>query len=68
LSDNAHEKHQIKTVDRLLGNAHLHSERLQIYRAIARTLWSGSASADTSIFPRVGVSTSGYYDWAVLAL
>jgi hypothetical protein len=42
LSGNAHEKHQIKTVDRLLGNAHLHSERLQIYRAITRTLFCGT--------------------------
>jgi hypothetical protein len=40
LSGNAREKHQIKTVDRLLGNSHLHEERLGVYRAIARTLLS----------------------------
>lgn len=31
-------KHQIKAVDRLLGNEHLHRERDGIYRAIAHTL------------------------------
>jgi len=35
-------KHQIKAVDRLLGNEHLQRERIGIYRAIARTLLRGS--------------------------
>jgi hypothetical protein len=34
----AHVKHQIKAIDRLLGNRHLHAERDGIYRAIAATL------------------------------
>lgn len=34
-------KHQIKAVDRLLGNQHLHRERDDIYRALARTLLAG---------------------------
>jgi len=36
----AYTKHKIKSVDRLLGNRHLHGERDEIYRAIARTLLS----------------------------
>jgi Transposase DDE domain len=35
-------KHSIKRVDRLLGNAYLHDERLAIYRAIARWLVAGT--------------------------
>jgi hypothetical protein len=31
-------KHQIKAVDRLLGNDHLHRERHNIYRALAKTV------------------------------
>jgi hypothetical protein len=38
LSGPAHVKHQIKAVDRLLGNRHLQRERDGIYRAIASTL------------------------------
>jgi hypothetical protein len=38
----AKEKHQIKSVDRLLGNRHLHGERDTIYAAIARTLLLGN--------------------------
>lgn len=34
-------KHQIKTVDRLLGNEHLHDERDGIYRAVAHSLLAG---------------------------
>lgn len=34
-------KHHIKAVDRLLGNRHLHREAPGIYRAVARTLFSG---------------------------
>jgi hypothetical protein len=37
----AHIKHHIKAVDRLLGNRHLHRECADIYRAIARTLFTG---------------------------
>lgn len=37
-------KHHIKAVDRLLGNAHLHRECREIYRAIAGTMLSGVAS------------------------
>ncbi len=33
-------KHHIKAVDRLLGNAHVHRERVEVYRAMARTLLS----------------------------
>lgn len=33
-------KHGIKRVDRLLGNTHLHAERLQFYRSIARRVIS----------------------------
>jgi hypothetical protein len=36
-------KHQIKAVDRLLGNQHLHAERDDIYRAIAATLLHGNS-------------------------
>jgi hypothetical protein len=35
-------KHQIKAVDRLLGNGRLHRERADIYRALARTLLAGT--------------------------
>jgi hypothetical protein len=42
LNGAAKEKHQIKAVDRLLGNRHLHSERDAIYAAIARTLLLGN--------------------------
>ena len=38
LDGRAHVKHQIKAVDRLLGNGHLHDELSGIYRAIARSL------------------------------
>lgn len=40
---NAHVKHHIKAVDRLLGNQRLHAECLGIYRAIAKTLFAGTA-------------------------
>lgn len=33
-------KHHIKAVDRLLGNQHLHRERIGIYAALARTMLS----------------------------
>jgi hypothetical protein len=36
-----HEKHQIKAVDRLLGNPHLNDEHNGIYRSMARSLLSG---------------------------
>lgn len=42
LDGRAHVKHQIKAVDRLLGNAHLQRERDGIYRAIAATLLRGN--------------------------
>ncbi|HEY9153558.1 MAG TPA: IS4 family transposase [Opitutaceae bacterium] len=38
----AQTKHQIKAVDRLLGNRHLHGERDGIYRAIAQSLLIGN--------------------------
>jgi Transposase DDE domain len=41
LDSKAHVKHQIKAVDRLLGNQHLHEERNDIYRAIAASLLRG---------------------------
>lgn len=42
LDGEAKEKHQIKSVDRLLGNRHLHRERDAIYAAIAQTLLLGN--------------------------
>ncbi len=42
LDGSAQTKHQIKAVDRLLGNRHLHGERDGIYRAIARSLLIGN--------------------------
>lgn len=41
LPGNARVKHQIKAVDRLLGNRHLSRERDGIYRALAQTLLRG---------------------------
>lgn len=38
----AHVKHHIKAVDRLLGNAHLQRESFAIYQAIAHTLFAGT--------------------------
>jgi hypothetical protein len=37
-------KHGIKRIDRLLGNEHLHAERLAFYRAIARRLVAPSST------------------------
>jgi len=42
LNGSAHAKHQIKAVDRLLGNRHLQRERDGIYRAIVQTLLLGN--------------------------
>lgn len=42
LAGSAQVKHQIKAVDRLLGNVHLHGERDGIYRAISATLLRGN--------------------------
>jgi Transposase DDE domain len=42
IDSKAYVKHQIKAVDRLLGNPHLHQERVDIYRAIAVSLLQGS--------------------------
>lgn len=39
----AHEKHQIKAVDRLLGNRHLHHEHERVYGAIAEQVLGGIA-------------------------
>lgn len=36
LNTHAFAKHNIKCVDRLLGNRHLHHERLDVYRAVAQ--------------------------------
>lgn len=41
LRGSAQVKHEIKSVDRLLGNRHLQDERDGVYRAISRTLLSG---------------------------
>ena len=35
-------KHQIKAIERLLGNEHPHRERDDIYRALARALLAGT--------------------------
>lgn len=45
----AHVKHQIKAVDRLLGNRHLSGERDGIYRAMAKALLRGKARPVISI-------------------
>lgn len=37
-SGDAHVKHQIKAIDRLLGNSHIHAEREAMYRAIAASV------------------------------
>jgi hypothetical protein len=42
LSGPSYEKHRIKSVDRLLGNRHLHGERLEVYRRLAHELLRGS--------------------------
>jgi hypothetical protein len=42
LNGPAHVKHQIKAVDRLLGNRRLQRERDGIYRAIVQTLLLGN--------------------------
>jgi hypothetical protein len=42
LQGSAHEKHQIKAVDRLLGNRHLHRERDRMY-ARSRSRCSASS-------------------------
>ena len=39
---NAHVKHHIKAIDRLLGNQHLHAERDDIYRTLALSLLQNS--------------------------
>lgn len=41
LKGNAHPKHKIKRVDRLLANHHLMSEQLLVYREVVRTLTDG---------------------------
>ena len=52
LSGSAHVKHQIKAVDRLLGNRHLQRERDGIYRAIVQTLLLGNERpARTARYP-----------------
>ena len=38
----SYEKHRIKSVDRLLGNRHLHGERREVYRRLAHELLGGS--------------------------
>jgi hypothetical protein len=45
----AHVKHQIKAVDRLLGNRHLSGERDGIYRAMAKALLRGKVRPVISI-------------------
>jgi len=40
LCSGAYEKHGIKCADRLVGNRHLHAERLSVYTAMARWLLS----------------------------
>jgi hypothetical protein len=37
-----YEKHRIKSVDRLLGNGHLHRERVAVYRELAHEVLAGS--------------------------
>ncbi len=36
----SYEKHRIKSVDRLLGNRHLHAERIEVYAALAAEVLS----------------------------
>jgi len=42
MSGPAYEKHRIKRADQLLSNAHLHSERVGIYTALARRVLTGT--------------------------
>src|SRR5919202_223216 len=53
-------KHSIKRVDRLLGNAHLHEERLVIYRALAQWLL---AATPRPILPANGATCPPGHDW-----
>lgn len=43
LAGPSYEKHRIKSVDRLLGNRHLHGERLEVYRRLTHELLKGSS-------------------------
>ena len=38
IDSQAYDKHNIKRADRLVGNTHLHQERLMIYQAIAKMI------------------------------
>ncbi len=42
ISGPAYEKHRIKRADRLLSNAHLHAERVEIYTTLARRILTGT--------------------------
>ena len=42
MSGPAYEKHRIKRADRLLSNAHLHSERVGIYTTLAHRVLTGT--------------------------
>ena len=42
LPGSGYEKHRIKSVDRLLGNGHLHRERVAVYRELAHEVLAGS--------------------------
>ena len=71
LPGTAMEKHKIKRVDRLLGNAHLHQERRKVYRWLAQRLvgrcahpciivdWSDVDSAKKLFILRAAVSLGG---------
>ena len=64
-------KHHIKAVDRLLGNRHLHQEREDVYRALARTVlgrvarpvilvdWADSALAPKQLILKAAVPVKG---------
>jgi hypothetical protein len=56
-------KHSIKRVDRLLGNAHLHEERLVIYRALAQ--WLLAATPRPILLVDWADCTPGH-DWLML--
>jgi hypothetical protein len=61
----AHVKHHIKAVDRLLGNEQLQRETAAVYRAIAQTLLGGVArpvlTVDWSDF-----ECGGHRKWALI--
>jgi len=71
LSSSIKTKHKIKKVDRLIGNKHLHKERIEIYKELSRRLighrktphiivdWSPLAEGSYYYFLRASLATKG---------